>query len=315
MIMGAGLGAYDGAMFHFLTHAFFKALLFLAAGIVIHALAGEQSLDRFGGLARPLRYAFLTVAVGCLAIAGIPGFSGFFSKDEILASALEGGDLGVAMWVVGTIAAGLTAFYMFRLLFRTFLGREPAEGWPAHPHPSGWVMALPVGILAVGATVIGWIQVPGGWHLLTDWLEPVFAGAPMAPLEPTTTGEVVTSIVSTVVAVIGIGVAWWLFVADPDRRLRLAGVGRGPRRVVNEAYGFDDAYDEGIVEPGRELGDVLLRDVEPYGPAGLVAATVEVMRDSAAGLRRVQSGLVRTYAFAVIGGLALMGVIFALALR
>jgi NADH-quinone oxidoreductase subunit L len=315
MIMGAGLGAYSASMFHFLTHAFFKALLFLGAGIVIHALANEQSMDRFGGLARPLRFAFISMAVGCLAISGVPGFSGFFSKDDILSHALNAGALGAACWTLGIIAAGLTAFYMFRLLIRTFMGPPPAEGWPARPHPSGRAMSIPVAILAVGAAVIGWIQVPGGWQVISDWLAPVFSDSVVPPLEDTTTDIVVTGVVSTIVAVGGIAVAWWLFAVDPARRRRLARVGVGPREVANEAYRFDEVYDEAIVEPTRELGDVLLRDVEPAGPGGLVAATVELVRDTARGLRAAQTGLVREYAFAVIAGLALVGLVFVFAVR
>jgi NADH-quinone oxidoreductase subunit L len=315
MIMGAGLGAYDGAMFHFLTHAFFKALLFLAAGIVIHALAGEQGLNRFGGLRKPMRYAYLTLGIGCLAIAGVPGFSGFFSKDAILSASLEAGSLGVVCWVIGMIGAGLTAFYMFRLLFRTFWNTESPEGWPTRPHLPGWAMNVPVGILAIGAAVIGWIQVPGGWSVITDWLAPVFRDGIKAPLEATTTGEWVTGVVSSVVAFIGIGVAWWLFAADPQRRLRLAGVGRAQRGVLEDAYRFDEVYDETFVDTTRDLGDVLRKDVEPLGPGGLITAAVTSTRDAALGLRAAETGLVRTYVFAVIAGLAVVGVIFVLVLR
>ena len=138
MIMAAGLGLYGSSMFHLLTHAFFKALLFLGVGIVIHALAGQQSLDRMGGLRRLLPLANVGVLVGCLAIAGIPPFSGFFSKDEIIAGALDAGDLGVVLGIVGILGAGLTAFYMFRLYFRAFWGPAPEGGYDvAHPHPPG----------------------------------------------------------------------------------------------------------------------------------------------------------------------------------
>jgi NADH-quinone oxidoreductase subunit L len=315
MIMAAGLGAYSAAMFHFLTHAFFKALLFLSAGIVIHALADEQSLDRYGGLRRPLRFAYLAFGVGCLAIAGVPGFSGFFSKDDILATSFEAGALGKVCWVVGTLAAGITAFYMFRALLRAFWGSEPAEGWPARPHPSGLAMSVPVALLAVGAAVIGWIQVPGGWSLVSDWLEPVLATPLQPTLEATTTSEVLTGICSTAMAAAGIGLAWWLFAADPGRRLRLAGVARGPRGVLRDAYRVDEVYDEAFVVPGRDLGDVLRDEVEPYGPGGLVTAAVDVARDSARGLSALQTGLVRTYAFAVVGGLVLVGVVFILVIR
>jgi len=315
MIMAAGLGAYSAAMFHFLTHAFFKALLFLSAGIAIHALADEQSLDRYGGLRRPLRFAYLTFGVGCLAIAGFPGLSGFFSKDDILATSFEAGALGKVCWAVGTLAAGITAFYMFRALFRAFWGSEPAEGWPARPHPSGRAMSVPVGLLAIGAAVIGWIQVPGGWTMVSAWLEPVLA-TPLAPtLEPTTASEVLTGICSTLVALIGIGVAWWLFAADPTRRLRLARIGRGPREVLSEAYRVDDIYDEALVEPTRDLGTVLRDEVEPYGPGGLVTGAVEIARDSARALSAVQTGFVRTYAFSLVAGLVLVGVVFILVVR
>jgi NADH-quinone oxidoreductase subunit L len=315
MIMGAGLGAYDGAMFHFVTHAFFKALLFLAAGIVIHALAGEQSMDRMGGLARYLRVAYIAFVVGCLAIAGVPGLSGFFSKDEILSHALEAGSLGVVLWMVGTLAAGLTAFYMFRLLFRTFAGPEPEGGYEHAPHPSGLAMAAPVAILAVLAAVGGWIQIPGGgWHAIRGWLEPVLADV-ADPLEASTGGEVLTGIVSSVLALIGIGLAWWLYAADPARRLRMANRLRGPRAVLGDAYRFDDLIEQSVVQPSRDLGDSLTRGVEPKGVQGIVTATVGTMRDTASALRAAQTGLVRTYAFALVAGATLVGVVLVLAMR
>jgi NADH-quinone oxidoreductase subunit L len=158
--------------------------------------------------------------------------------------------------------------------------------------------------------------VPGGWSVISDWLDPVFADSVRAvPLEATTTSEWVTGVVSSLVAFLGIGIAWWLFAADPERRLRLAGVGRAPRGVLEEAYRFDDIYDETFVETTRDLGDVLRRDVEPYGPGGLITAAVTSARDAAIGLRAAQTGLVRTYAFAVVAGLAVVGVIFILVLR
>ena len=214
MIMGAGLGAYDSSMFHLVEHAFFKALLFLGVGIVIHSLAGQQSLDRMGGLRRYLPLANVGVLVGCLAIAGVPPFSGFFSKDEILETSLEAGSLGVTLAIVGLVAAGITTFYMFRLYFRTFWGPEPERGYDVEtPRPSRWPMSVSVAVLAVLTAVGGFIQVPGGWHLVDDWLEPVVPVDPL--LEPTVTGEVVVSVVSVVLALAAIALAWWLFVADP----------------------------------------------------------------------------------------------------
>jgi NADH-quinone oxidoreductase subunit L len=310
MIMGAGLGAYAGAMFHLVTHAFFKALLFLAAGIVIHALAGEQSLDRMGGLRGPLRFAYVAIATGCLAIAGIPGLSGFFSKDEILAHALEAGALGVALWAMGTLAAGLTAFYMFRLLFRTFHGGAPEGGYAHHPHGAGRAMSAPVAILAVLAAIGGWMQVPGGWHAIGDWLEPVLADV-AEPLEATHAGEWLTGVLSTVVALIGIGVAWWLFSAHPERGRRLGRRLAGPRGVLEEAYRFDRIYEDTVVQPGRDLADAMRDRVEPAGAGGMVVVVVETVRDAALGLRAAQTGLVRTYVWAVAFGAVIVGVILA----
>ena len=313
MIMGAGLGAYDSSMFHFLTHAFFKALLFLAVGIAIHALAGEQSLDRMGGLRRHLRLTHAAVLVGCLAIAGIPPFSGFFSKDEILATAMDAGTLGVICAIVGLAGAGLTAFYMFRLFFRAFWGPEPDGGYEHAPHNPGWAMSAPVALLAVGAAVVGFLNVPGAWHPFKHWLEPVLLADP--GLEAGTGAEWVVSLVSVGLAIIAIGLAYWVFVADPERRLRLAGAAAGPRALLQDQYRFDEVYEEAFIQPGRDLGDTLTNGVERYGVQGTLEGVVRGVIDTGRGLRVVQSGLVRSYAFAMVAGVVAIGVIFSLAMR
>jgi len=314
MIMGAGLGAYGSSMFHLVEHAFFKALLFLGVGIVIHSLAGQQSLNRMGGLRRYLPLANVAVLVGCLAIAGIPPFSGFFSKDEILETALEAGDLGVTLACVGILAAGITTFYMFRLYFRTFWGPAPEGGYDVDaPHPSRWTMSAPVIVLAVLTTVGGWIQVPSGWHLLSDWLEPV---VPVDPaLEPTVTGEVVVAVVSVALGLVAIALAWWLFVADPGRRARLAGALPRTRELLADQYRFDEVYEEAVVQPGRDLGDTLGRRVEDRAIEGSLVGVARALAGAGRDLRAAQTGLVRTYAFAMIAGVAIVGVIFVLALR
>jgi NADH-quinone oxidoreductase subunit L len=313
MIMGAGLGAYDSSMFHFLTHAFFKALLFLAVGIAIHALVGEQSLDRMGGLRHHLRLTHVAVLVGCLAIAGIPPFSGFFSKDEILATAMDAGTLGVVLAIVGLVGAGLTAFYMFRLFFRAFWGPEPEGGYAHTPHNPGWAMSMPVGVLAVLGAVGGLIQVPGGWHLLKDWLEPALLADP--GLEATTGAEIIVIAVSETLAVLAVALAYWIFVADPDRRLRLAGKAPATRALLTDQYRFDQVYEEALIQPGRDLGDVLTARVERYGVQGALEAVVRGLIDTGRGLRAAQTGLVRSYAFAMIAGLVTVGIIFSLAMR
>ena len=314
MIMAAGLGLYGSSMFHLLTHAFFKALLFLGVGVVIHALADQQSLNRMGGLRHLMPVANVGVLVGCLAIAGIPPFSGFFSKDEIIAGALDSGDLGVVLGIVGIVGAGLTAFYMFRLYFRAFWGPAPEGGYDVpHPHPPGWAMSIPVIVLAVGATFIGWLQVPGGWHLVDDWLEPALTAAP--DIEVTTATEVIASVASVALSAIAIALAWWIFVADPGRRARLAGVAPAARTLLADQYRFDEVYEQAVVQPGRDLGDVMTRDVERYGVQGAVEGVARSLIDAGRGLRGAQTGLVRSYAFAMIAGTAVIGVIFALALR
>ncbi len=312
MIMAGGLGIYGPSMFHFLTHAFFKALLFLAVGIAIHALVGEQSLDRMGGLRRHLPFTSLAVLVGCLSISGIPPFAGFFSKDEILSTAMDAGALGVFCGIVGIIAAGLTAFYMFRLYFRAFWGPEPAGGYAKTPHEGGWAMAAPVSVLALGATFIGFLQVPGGWHLVNDWLAPALTAAP--DIEPTAAEEWLVSIVSVGLALAAIAAAAWVFVLDPTRRTRLLRAPAG-RELLQDQYRFDEVYEEAVVQPGRDLGDVFTRTVERVGVQGSIEGVVRAVVDTGRGLRTVQSGLVRSYAFAMIGGVAIVGAVLALAIR
>ena len=315
MIMGAGLGAYSSGMFHFLTHAFFKALLFLAAGIVIHALAGEQRLDRMGGLRKHLRFAYGAVAIGCLAIAGVPGFAGFFSKDDILAHALAHGGLGVVLFVFGSIAAFLTAFYMFRLLFRVFVAPRPDGEYEHTPHGAGWAMSVPVGILAVLAIVGGWLQVPFGWHTITDWLDPVFADSLLEPLEATHAQELATIIVSVCAAAGGILMAWYIFARDPSRRVRAAAAMPNARALLEDAYRFDEVYDELVVQPGRLAGERLHDGVEPLGIQAPISAVAAATRGIARGLSWAQSGLVRTYAFAMTAGVVGVAVIFMLVAR
>ncbi len=311
MIMAAGLGAYSAAMFHLMTHAFFKACLFLSAGIVIHALHDEQSLDRMGGLRRYLRVAYFGMGAGCLAIAGFPGFAAFFSKDDILATALDAGALGVFCWVIGIVGAFLTALYMFRLLFRAFFGPDPKGGYDPAPHPSTKWMAVPVIILGVLSIVSGWVQVPFGWTGISDWLAPVLADVPH-PLEPSNAAEVLTMTFSTLVVLGGIGLAWWLFAADPQRRIRLAAMARGPREVMGAGYRLDEAYDDIFVDTSHELAGVLTTRVEPNGPDGLINGTVAVVRSTARVLSAAENGMVRTYAFAIVAGLGVAGIVLAL---
>ncbi len=309
MMVAAGLGLYGAAMFHMMTHAFFKACLFLSAGIVIHAMLGEQSLDRMGNLRGRLRAAFVGMLVGALAISGIPPFSGFFSKDEILAYALAQGTLGVIVGIVGILGAGLTAFYMFRLVFRAFYGPDPDGGYNPEPHVTTWVMAAPVLILAFLATFAGWIQVPQGWKLVDDWLDPV-VGTP--DLKPSLGLEAATSLVSVALCVVAIGVAWWLFGHGSERRLAHAKTLARYREVLHQGYYFDWAFEKFLIEPGRQVGAFLRDFMEPAAIQGSIRSTVVATLETARGLSFLQAGLVRLYVFTMIAGLAIVGVIFIL---
>ncbi|MCC6829906.1 MAG: NADH-quinone oxidoreductase subunit L [Thermoleophilia bacterium] len=311
MVMAAGLGLYSSGMFHFLTHAFFKAALFLAAGIVIHALHDEQSLDRMGGLKNHLKVAYFATAAGCLAIAGIPPFSGFFSKDEILAGAIEAGTLGKVLAGVGLVGAGLTAFYMFRLLFRAFHGPEPDGGYHETPHASGSAMAAPVVILAALATVGGFIQIPFVSHNLRDWLEPAITADP--GIEAGHGQETLIIVLSLAVAAIGIAAAWWLFGSGPERRLARAQKLPRLRAFLLDQWRFDEVYEAAVVQPGRDLGDAGVRAGERGVGQGPVIAAEAVTGAGARILSRVENGLVRTYAMAVIAGAAIVGAILILA--
>lgn len=315
MIMATGLGAYQSGMFHLLTHAFFKALLFLAAGAVIHALSGEQSLDRMGRLGKHLRVTYMAFAVGCLAIAGVPGFSGFFSKDEILAHALAHGTFGIVLWAAASLGALLTAFYMFRLLFRTFNGEEPEGGYEHEPHAPGPTIAVPLVILAFLSVVGGWIQVPFGWHLLTDWLNPVFSDSLLDAVKPTHAQEITSIVVSVVVAAIGIGLAWVLFGRSQDRRKRIAARHPNLRGFLEDAWRFDEVYDETIIHGGRVTGEGLRKYSEPVIGWGLITAAREVVGEWGRFLRHLQSGLVRVYALMLMAGLVGVATIFILAGR
>jgi len=172
-------------------------------------------------------------------------------------------------------------------------------------------MSVPVVILGILSIVGGWLQVPFGWRELDSWLTPVL-GTGAEIIEPTHATEVITIIVSLIAAFGGIALAWWLFGADPDRRKRLAGVATGPRRVMDDAWEFDRAYDDIFVDPGRELADVMATKVEPAGPQGLITGTVAVVRGASRVVSASQSGLVRAYAFWMVLGISLAGIVIAL---
>jgi NADH-quinone oxidoreductase subunit L len=309
MFVAVGLGAYGAGLFHLMTHAFFKALLFMAAGIVIHALSDEQDIRRMGGLARRLPFTYRAFLVGALALAAVPPFAGFFSKDSILGSAANAGTLGWVLWGVAAFGAFLTALYTFRLLFIVFWGELSAFA-REHLHVPGFecglAMAWPVGVLTVLAAIGGFLQVPWGWKLVDEWLHPVAESAEEATGFTFTFSVVAT----TVLALAGIALAWRIWArADPlPERLRR----RYPwaARTLEEKFYFDAAYDRAFYEPSARSATLALQHVEEPLFLRSLGELGRGVRSLSGRLSAAQTGSVRSYALALGAGAAVIALVF-----
>jgi NADH-quinone oxidoreductase subunit L len=303
MFLGAGIGAYGFAIFHLVTHAFFKALLFLAAGVVIHHLADEQDIRRMGGLRRALPRTHIAFLIGTVALVGLPPFAGFWSKDAILASALdEGGTLGWTLFVAGLAGVLLTGAYAFRLYFTVFHGRPAQSAHEAHGHGEGPLsMLVPVGILAVLSAVGGLLSIPGVWHPFSHWV----GESAEALVEPTARQDYVTSAIAVAIGLIGLLLARRAF--QGERQLVTS---PGASRILEHKLYFDELYDALFYRPAVALANALRRDVEePLVERSLDeigSGTIQV----GGGVGRVQSGLLRSYAFAIAGGVFVLVVVF-----
>jgi NADH-quinone oxidoreductase subunit L len=306
MFLGAGIAAYGNAMFHLMTHAFFKALLFLAAGIVIHALAGEQDIRNMGGLrdALPRTYAFMLI--GALALAGIFPFAGFWSKDSILASALAAGTYGQILFVAGLAGAFLTALYTFRMIFLVWFGnRSPYAREHLHDASHGeapFSMYGAVAVLAVLSVIGGWIQLAGVWHPLSDFLHSVAE----PKVEPSVLQDWVTSVIAVALGLAGIYVAWLIYGA------RSLAVPRADaaRHLLEKRLYFDEVYDLVFYRPAVWVTRTLRRGVEEPLVTGSIAATADGIREVGRTSTLVQSGYLRSYALALMSGLAILAVLF-----
>jgi len=306
MFLGAGLGAYANGMFHLMTHAFFKALLFMAGGIVIHSLAGEQDMRKMGGLRHYLPRTYIAFLAGALALVGIPPFSGFFSKDSILAGSLAAGTYGYILWIVGIVGAALTGLYTFRMLFVVFWG-EPSAFVREHFHALrkdvvGVSMGSTVAVLAVLATIGGWIQFAGLWAPISHWLDPV---AP--PLvDPSGTQEAVSSVFGVLAGAAGIGLAWLVY------QRRWLGVPVLPRfqTLLERKFYFDEAYDLLFYRPAVIAAHGLSRFVETPLVLASVGEIAALFRGLGSDTSRLQTGLVRTYALAILAGGAVLTIVF-----
>jgi NADH-quinone oxidoreductase subunit L len=310
MFLGAGVGAYAGGMFHLLTHAFFKALLFMGAGLAIHALSGEQDIRKMRGIGALMPFTKWCFLAGSLALVGVPPFSGFFSKDSIVAATLNLGWYGWVFWVCGVAGALLTGLYTFRLWFLVFPG-EPSPFVREHHHRHGgkegpWTMLVPVGALAVLATVGGWLQWSPRWHPLTTWLHT--AAPTLAAAEPTTTQEYYTSVATVLAGLAGIAIAWAVYGTG---RVAVPSVPPLRRALEHKLY-FDEAYDALFYRPAAALAGVLRRELEEPVVLQTGPDLGQTALDAGGLVRRLQTGLLRTYVFFVASGAAVLAVVFLL---
>jgi NADH-quinone oxidoreductase subunit L len=306
MFLAAGLGAYANAMFHLMTHAFFKALLFLAAGIVIHALAGEQDMRKMGGLRRVVPGTWLAFLIGALALSGIPPLSGFFSKDTILASALAEGAYGRVLFVVGLVGAFLTGLYTFRMVFIVFGGELSAYARehlhrPDRSEPWLW-MGGTVAVLAVLTVIGGWIQIPVLWHPFANFLEPA-----VEPLfEPSGAQDALASALAVALGLAGIALAWWLYSA----RARPVPRSRALQTLLERKFYFDEAYDLVFFRPAVWLARAARKLVEEPLIAGSLTGVAFGARRAGGEVAEAQSGLVRAYAILLAASVAALGLVF-----
>ena len=344
MFLAMGVGAYAAGIFHLFTHAFFKALLFLGSGAVIHALAGEQDLRRMGGLKGKLPVTYWTFLVGALAIAGVPLLSGFFSKDEILYRTFASGH--TVLWSVAAVTSLLTAIYMFRLVFLAFHGGPAtvsadahpheghddhqvhhAEGHAVHVHDAPPSMAIPLIVLAIGSIAAGYVGVPaalGGSNRIEHFLEQSFqpprsAESAVADVEGSADAdqddhsalEVSLMAVSTTVAFAGIGIAAFFFLGRRSAADTVADRLAGLHRVLLNKYYVDELYDASVVRPIERMShDGLWHGVDVGAIDGAVNGLGTTIQGLGGALRRFQTGSVRAYAASLCAGAVLVVAFF-----
>jgi len=331
MFLACGVGAYTAAIFHLVTHAFFKACLFLGAGSIIHGMNNEQDIRKMGGLKDHFPITYVTFVISTIAIAGIFPFSGFFSKDEILYHALMDGN--VIYWGMGISGAFITAFYMFRLVFMTFHGPSHVDPH-VHPHESSMAMTLPLIILAFLALVGGLLGIPlfHGWHLLHNFLAPVLAfdletalhasermlaehghhtsfAEVLHQAQHTSHNiwlEITLMLFSIGVALAGIATAWFFYIKKPELPGKLS-KGQWGFDLVQNKYYIDELIDEALVKPIVKGSDLLWRQADARGVDGVVNGVAQTIGLFSKIARSFQSGFVRNYAmFMVVGFIILL---------
>ncbi len=319
MFLACGVAAFSAGIFHLMTHAFFKALLFLASGSVIHAMGGEQNMQHMGGLSKKIRWTYLTMLTATLAIAGFPPLAGFFSKDSILLNAYQSEHGGRVLYAIGLLTALLTSFYMFRLIFLTFHGKPRYDEHKVHVHESPKSMLVPLMILAVLSIIGGWMAAPAFWgspDYFAKFLEPVFAQSSVGNAEAAEATahalETPLAVVAVVTALLGFAVAFWLYLKQPGKPEALAKSMRGVYTTLLNKYYVDEMYAALIVKPLLWIShSVLWQTVDVRAIDGTVNGIADGATDIGDGVRHAQSGNTRSYAvWVVIGALVIIAIIF-----
>jgi NADH-quinone oxidoreductase subunit L len=315
MFMALGVGAYTAAVFHVMTHAFFKALLFLGSGSVIHGMHEEQDIQKMGGLKKYMPQTYITFLLGTIAISGIFPFSGFFSKDEILWNAYANGS--PILWGAGVLAAFCTAFYMFRLLYLTFYGEERFDHHHVHPHESPLTMTLPLWILAILSVFGGLLGIPkalsGGAdiNILEHWLEPIFANANSILASHHSDAhhhslalEWGLMAASLAIAIIGILYATSLYRKSSHKPAEMAAKNKGLYNILWNKYFVDEIYHNVFVAPIYKISlDFLWKIVDVQIIDGIVNGSARAIAASAESLRKIQSGIAQNYALMMLFGI------------
>jgi NADH-quinone oxidoreductase subunit L len=342
MIMGVSVGAYSAGLFHLMTHAFFKALLFMSAGSVISAMGGSQSLDRMGGFRRVLPFTFGCFIVGGLALSGLPPFSGWLSKDDIIAFLDHRGGGFEILGILGYAGALLTAVYTFRMIFRAFLG-EPCEealalerghqvhhdvptnpltgeaedtdvGFPGPEHPIAeqhYPMRFAMSMLALLAVIGGVIQIPGVDSGISRFLSPTFADSVLTRSEPSNGSAWIGLVIGALIAILGITIAYRTYVVAPGTSAKLQERFAPLHRFLYNKWYFDELIDLIVVRPALWLGRLAESVLERVVIAGGVTGSgVGVVRAASATVRRAQTGFVRYYALALVIGMSGLALYF-----
>jgi NADH-quinone oxidoreductase subunit L len=317
MFLACGVGAFTAGIFHLMTHAFFKALLFLAAGSVIHAIGGEQDMNKMGGLGKKIRWTYATMVIATLAIAGIPPLAGFFSKDQILFGAYQISG-GKPLYAIGLLTALLTAFYMFRLIFLTFSGKPRYDEKKVHVHESPWSMLGPLVVLAILSVIGGWFALPTffqGPDYFANFLGPVFGGRESveAVTEAATHQlELILAGVAVASALIGLGVAYWLYVKKPTKPGDLAKSMKPAYTMLLNKYFVDELYAFLVVRPLLWLStNVFWKATDVAGIDGTVNGIAHGATAIGDSVRHSQSGNTRSYGvWVVVGAIVILAVTF-----